>query len=190
MKNELLSDQLKIRTLAPHQELEKVLIQRMRSMHDVNDYINLLQLFYSYFAALEDRINLYIGSNELPDHLQRRKSASLEKDIVSLGGILPSKTELVHLPVIENHLQAFGALYVMEGSTLGGLIISRMIGGQLGIGDNGLSFFQSYGENLTAMWDSFKLTLNRQADSETDKQTVITAAYSTFQQFKILLDRV
>jgi len=159
----------------------------MRNIRSLNDYIKLLQFFYSYFGALEDRINLYIGIPELPDYLQRRKSESLAEDIRSLGGELPIKTAVTDLPVIENHLQAFGALYVMEGSTLGGQIISQMITKQLGIHNKGLLFFQSYGDNLTTMWNTFKLTLNRQADNETDAEIIITAADATFRQFKTLL---
>ena len=164
-------------------------MQRMRSMRGLDDYIKLLQLFYSYFGAIEDRINLFIGSTELPDYLQRRKSESLATDLRSLNGTLPEKTALTDLPEIKNYLQAFGAMYVMEGSTLGGLIISQMITKQLGIRDKGLLFFQSYGEHLTTMWDSFRLTLNRQADNETDAQKVIAAADATFRQFKAAMDR-
>jgi heme oxygenase len=188
LKTEQLSDQLKIRTLAPHQELEKVLVHQMRAMRSVDDYINLLQVFYSYFGALEDQINKYIGSDELPDYLQRRKSASLAKDILALGGSLPKKVTAAHLPVIENYLQAFGALYVIEGSTLGGSIISRMLSTQLGLKDNGLSFFQSYGENLATMWATFKLTLNQQAKNKAETEMVINAADATFGQFKVCLE--
>lgn len=184
--NELLSDQLKIRTLAPHQELEKALVKRMHAMQNVHDYIALLQLFYSYFGALEDRIVLFIGSVELADHLQRRKSESLAIDIRVLGGVVPAKVSITAIPVIEDHLQAFGALYVMEGSILGGVIISRMIVQQLGI-NQGLSFFQSYGKHLQTMWATFKLTLNRQAENEADAERVIAAANSTFQKFKDLI---
>ncbi len=173
-----------------HQELEKVLIKLLRAMQDQNDYIKILQRFYSYFSALEDRINLYIGGSELSDYLQRRKSGSLVKDIHSLGGVLGEKVSLADLPLIENHLQAFGAMYVMEGSTLGGLIISQMITKQLGIQQhNGLLFFQSYGDHLTTMWETFKLALNRQVDNETDAEIVVNAANSTFRQFKFVLDQ-
>ena len=189
MQNETLSDQLKTETSGPHQELEKVLIQRMRKMQNVDDYVDLLKCFYSYFGALEDQINLYIGVAELPDHLQRRKSESLVADIHSLGGSLPEKANPADLPAIKNRLQAFGAMYVMEGSTLGGLIISRMIGKQLDLHEAGLSFFQSYGEQLHTMWDSFKLALNQQAEDQAESSIVLTAAEATFRQFKVILDR-
>ena len=188
MVNEFLSDKLKIRTLVSHQELEKLLVQHMRGMKSRDDYLNLLKYFYSYFGALEDRINLYITNKELPDYKERRKSASLAADILSLGGELPKKTPAEALPVIENHLQAFGALYVMEGSTLGGLIISQMIRKQLGVPDQHLTFFQSYGDHLVTMWKKFKVTLDGQPENNTDAEIVITAADATFRQFKKLLE--
>jgi heme oxygenase len=188
MKNELLADHLKAITLDPHQELEKVLIHRMRAMKSLKDYIELLQAFYGYFGSVEDRVNIFIGSTELPDYLLRRKSESLIKDIASLGGSLPEKATIEQIPVIGNHLQAFGALYVMEGSTLGGQVICKMLIKQLGIGEKGLSFFQSYGDHLTTMWDTFKVTLNRQAEKAGDAEIIIAAANSTFKQFKTWLD--
>jgi len=188
--NHSLSELIKTRTLTAHQELEKVLVTRMRAMRDAEDYLGLLQSFYSYFGSIEDRANLYIGSAELPDHLQRRKSASLATDIYALGGKLPQKALPADVPVIENKLQAFGALYVMEGSTLGGPIISRMVKKQLSIDtEEGLSFFNSYGDNLHAMWNTFKLTLDRQAPDEASADIVIAAAQATFRQFKAFLDQ-
>jgi heme oxygenase len=188
MANELLSDQLKIRTLVSHQELEKLLVQRMREIRTVNDYLNLLKYFYRYFGALEDRVDLYITNKELPDYQVRRKSASLSADILSLGGKLPEKMPHEALPIIENRLQAFGTLYVMEGSTLGGLIISQMIRKQLSVSDQHLSFFQSYGDSLFSMWNSFKLALDRQPEAEADREVIIAAAGATFLQFKKLLE--
>lgn len=185
--NNLLSDQLKTRTSAAHQQLEKALVQRMRSLQTINDYLILLQFFYSYFGAVEERINLYIGSVELPDYPQRRKTAALAGDILCLGGTLPEKTPVNDLPEIKNHMQAFGALYVLEGSTLGGMIICQMIRKQLGLTETGLSFFYSYGENLATMWDTFKLTLNRQATKDADEEIVIAAADATFSKFSVLL---
>ncbi|MGF7077701.1 biliverdin-producing heme oxygenase [Mucilaginibacter sp. UYCu711] len=189
MKNELLADQLKGRTSGAHQELEKVLVRRMRAMRGLEDYIQLLQSFYGYFGALEDRINFFIGRAELPDYLLRRKSESLAKDIISLGGKVPDKAGVDNIPMIENYLQAFGALYVMEGSTLGGQIITQMLTKQLRLQDKGLLFFSSYGEHLETMWATFKMTLNRQATSNAEAEIVILAADATFRQFKNWLEK-
>jgi heme oxygenase len=184
MQNELLADQLKLRTSGTHQELEVVLVRRMRAMQGLEDYIKLLQSFYGYFGALEDKINFFIGSAELPDYLLRRKSESLAMDIISLGGHVPDKAGVDHIPMIENHLQAFGALYVMEGSTLGGQIITQMLTKQLRLQNKGLLFFSSYGEHLETMWAAFKMTLNRQATNDAEAEILILTAEATFRQFK------
>jgi len=61
------------------------------------------------------------------------------------------------LPEIKNTAQAFGALYVIEGSTLGGQIIKKMVQKQLCMeGNNGLSFFDGYREATSDMWQVFK----------------------------------
>jgi heme oxygenase len=189
LKNESLANQLKVRTLSSHQQLEKALVGRMRNMRTREDYISLLQAFYSYFGAIEDQINRYIGKDQLPDHTERRKTASLVGDIESLGGGLPEKAREAYLPPIENQLQAFGALYVIEGSTLGGLIISKMIAKQLGLTEDGLSFFKSYGHATNEMWERFKAVLNLQGNNDTEKECIIHAADDTFTKFKVFLDK-
>jgi heme oxygenase len=189
LEKESLSDRLKARTSVSHQQLEKALIIQMRGMRNQEDYISLLQLFYSYFSALEDQINQYIGTEQLPDYMERRKTESLVDDIRSLGGVLPEKAKKTDLPQIDNHLQAFGALYVIEGSTLGGQIISNMIAKQLHITDKGLSFFKSYGDATNAMWEDFKKVLNNlQLDNPADQESIINAADDTFFKFKLCID--
>lgn len=181
----MLSEKLKTETLANHQQLEKMLVSSMKAMRSTEDYINLLQLFYTYFGGLETLINKHIGQSQLPDHAERRKSAALENDIATLGGSAEPLASGNDLPVIENELQAYGALYVIEGSTLGGKIISKMVAQQLNIADGkGLSFFNGYGDNMMPMWDKFKQNLNLQAQNENNEQMVIEAANQTFAKFK------
>jgi len=181
----MLADQLKKATLANHQQLEKMLVGQMRAVRSKEDYINLLQLFYSYFGGLEEQIDLYISTRELPDYKQRRKSAALANDIKSLGGTPVSLANLEDLPPIQNTRQAYGALYVIEGSTLGGKIISKMMAQQLGITDgSGLSFFSGYADDTETMWDKFKQALNQQADNSEQASQVIDTANETFARFK------
>jgi len=76
-----------------------------------------------------------------------------------------------------------GALYVIEGSTLGGTIISKMIKQQLAIPDNkGLSFFNGYGSETEKMWQDFKLFLDRPL-KPAEEAVVIRSANDTFNKF-------
>jgi heme oxygenase (biliverdin-IX-beta and delta-forming) len=180
----MIAEQLKEYTAANHQQLEKMLVKQMKAVRSADDYVSLLQVFYSYFGGLEEQIKLHIGLTELPDHASRRKSDALAADISSLGGTPAEKATAQALPQIDNALQAFGALYVIEGSTLGGKIISKMMAQQLGITDNkGLSFFKGYGDQTDAMWDAFKQNLNKYVKSEGEAAEVIEAANQTFLKF-------
>ncbi|MCJ8210851.1 biliverdin-producing heme oxygenase [Mucilaginibacter sp. RS28] len=178
----MLADVIKEQTTAHHQGLEKKIISRLKSLSSAEDYINLLQLFYSYFGGLEDQINHQIDQSVLPDYEERRKTSSLSNDIQALGGNPASKAVNGALPEITTIPQAVGALYVIEGSTLGGSIISKMVSDRLGLQD-GLSFFNSYGSKATEMWERFKTYINTQAWQPAEEQAIIASAQNTFLKF-------
>jgi heme oxygenase len=162
----------------------------MRALHTKEEYTDLLNLFSTYFGALEEKINQYIGASQLPDYLERRKTERLLNDIRLLGGTPANTIEDGDVPRIENQLQAFGALYVIEGSTLGGVMISKMIRKQLGLQDGqGLSFFDGYGTETEAMWSRFKEVLDRQVSTEAEAQVLLDAADDTFLKFKQWIEK-
>ena len=179
----MLSDKLKEETKQNHQILEKALVSRLKAIRSVPEYTAMLGLFYGYFGGLETLINKAIDTTQLPDSKERRKTQAIANDIEELGANTPKKAYGDDLPRITNHLDALGALYVIEGSTLGGKIISKMMQQQLELGDKGLSFFLSYGDNTEAMWDSFKDALNTQAKNPEQEAVIIAAANQTFLKF-------
>jgi len=187
----MLADILKKDTLANHHQLEKMLVGRMKTIRTTQDYIDLLHLFYSYFGGLEKQIDQHLDRNLLPDYEQRRKSASLAHDIEALGGTPPQTANGAALPTINSPLHAIAALYVIEGSTLGGKFISKMIAQQLNITDGkGLSFFNSYGPDTETMWNVFKDALNKQTTAANEQNEVVDAANKTFAKFKVWAERV
>ncbi|MFD2874361.1 biliverdin-producing heme oxygenase [Mucilaginibacter ximonensis] len=184
----MFTDHIKEATLKNHQQTEKVLIGKMKAMRSQQDYINLLNLFYGYFGALELHIERYINASNLADYEDRRKTSAIADDITALGAIIPALAADDKLPVIDNYLKAFGALYVIEGSTLGGKIISKMIQQHLHVEDGrGLSFFNSYGKHTEQMWAGFKEILNDVAMSPEDEEIITRAANQTFAKFEAWL---
>ena len=182
-----LAEILKQETKVNHQELEKLLVKQIKLIQTKNEYIKLLQLFYSYFGGLEEKINEFIVPQNLEreHHFQRRKTKSIEKDLLVLGGSVAEKTVEKALPEMTNQLHAFGALYVIEGSTLGGRIIAKMMQRQLKTeAGEGFSFFYGYGDETESRWVSFKELLNTQATEISDKKQVVRAANDTFAKFK------
>lgn len=89
------------------------------------------------------------------------------------------------LPRIENVACALGAMYVLEGSTLGGRFISKMIAEKLDLPDTeGIRFFTGYGSHTSEKWDLFKDLLNNYTASNMVENEVIEAANQTFTKFK------
>ena len=83
------------------------------------------------------------------------------------------------------HFSALGAIYVLEGSTLGGKIIKDLIWKQLGISSNlGFAFFNGYGSDTVTMWQTFKLAIDRQSFTKGESLEITAAANSTFTTLK------
>lgn len=192
MKHILLADLLKQETKVNHQQLEKLLVRQMRSINTKEGYVELLQLFYSYFGALEEKINHFILPHQMEEEhsFQRRKTIRLAEDIKALGGIVNEKCGEKDLPEIRSDLEAFGALYVIEGSTLGGRVITKMMQRQLDTESlDGFAFFNGYGDDTDHRWSSFRELLNDQGKNADDKKLVVQAADNTFAKFKSWIEK-
>lgn len=187
----MLTEDLKIHTKDAHLSVERLIIKKIQCLQTTEDYIDLLKIFYGYFSALEEQIVSFINTNKLPDFAERRKTESLLSDIKSLSDaniLTPQKAN--DLPAIASHTEALGALYVIEGSTLGGKIISKMISQKLGAdAENALKFFQGYGERTEEKWEAFKNSLNCNVQSEPDIKLTLSAALETFEKFKKWIER-
>jgi heme oxygenase len=188
LKNIVLADQLKYDTLFHHQQLEKLIVGKIKSMDSVKGYISLLGHFYSFFGGIEDSITADLVAPYLDDYHTRRKSEKLANDIIGCGGKIPAKAAKTALPAINSAAEAMGALYVMEGSTLGGQIISKMICRQLNFtGEQCLSYFIGYGGQTETMWLRFKQSINK--IDESAAPDLISAANDTFIKFKAWIEK-
>lgn len=186
----MLSAQLKEQTKVNHQLLEKKLVSQMRSIKNTADYTKLLVRFYGFFGGLENLIRMHPNLSFLKDQAERRKSSALANDLTYFETTLPPIATAVALPIIENYLQIIGVLYVMEGSTIGGKFIAKMIQNQLNNQDtNGLSFFYGYGDQTELMWTVFKDAIDGIIMSASEKETVILAANETFMHFSEWFDK-
>ncbi|MFC6102429.1 biliverdin-producing heme oxygenase [Olivibacter domesticus] len=176
----MLSTKIKEATKAPHQQLEGVVVRKLKAIKNEGDYADFLKYFYAYFNAVEKAIKPYITKEVLPDYGDRRNSSYLRNDIEALKGTIDDSPE-AHAPAIGNIQEALGALYVLEGSIMGGSIIVKMLE-KLGI-TKGISFFSGYGEGTGQKWALFIEVLNKNASSEGEEALAINAAGNTFEQF-------
>jgi heme oxygenase (biliverdin-IX-beta and delta-forming) len=177
-----ISERLKIHTSANHQKLEKSIVGLIRGIENERDYIYLLGLFYGYLAAVEDLIDKYIPDTDLPDKKESRKVVHIAEDINALNGFIPDKAN-TFLPKVGNRFAAFGALYVIEGSTLGGVHISAMIQKKLPDIPFAFRFFIGYGVQTLYNWEKFKTCINELTEVEAEISMVLSAADETFSKF-------
>jgi hypothetical protein len=74
-----------------------------------------------------------------------------------------------------------GYLYVLEGSTLGGLVLRQQVAQKFSLsGSDGLTYLSSYGKATNAHWKVFTERLNNVAISEAEQDRVIVAALEAF----------
>jgi len=183
----MLSNSIKEATKEAHLTLEKKVVQKMKAIRSDADYADFLKYFYAYFNQVEQAIVPYITAELLPDHAERRNSSYLKQDIEALGSDVNELPEAI-APEITNTIQALGALYVMEGSIMGGPIIVKMLE-KAGI-TNGISFFSGYGEATGEMWSKFVSVLNASANNEAEEDLAIKSANDTFSNFGEVFDAV
>lgn len=179
----MISIQLKQKTRQVHTELEKLLIPPIKNVQSSEDYARILKLFYGFFSPVEQIITLHIQQEHLPDIAERRKSQLIITDLESFDSSADLKC-CTNLPEITNTASAFGAMYVLEGSTLGGSVISAMLRNRAGIPENQLNFFNAYSDQTNEMWTDFLSHLNRFADEHDNHDEIIDGATDTFLKFK------
>jgi heme oxygenase len=179
----IITERLKASTALAHQKLEKSVLGLIQELQTSKDYGNLLGLFYSYFGGLESLIDVRTVEKYLPDYNERRKSLWLLEDLLHMKKQHPEICLQTDLPLIKNPYQALGALYVMEGSTLGGVYIIKMIQRKIPGNGKGFHFFTGYGDRNALMWDRFKNALDHATTRDEDILMIISGAEMTFHSF-------
>jgi heme oxygenase len=142
-----------------------------------------LERTYGFYAPIEAELERFGVWHELGlDPVPRRKLGLLTRDIVLLGDDPAALAVCKAPPRLENLAQAVGCSYVLEGSTLGGRVISRHVQGRLGP-DVPRSFLECYGANTGDSWQEFRAALSRFAKSRDVEDDVIVGAKKTFGAF-------
>lgn len=179
---------LRERTGKQHQELERVLIPMIKDVNTPEKYVRLLQLFYGYYYPLEQHIAAHMDLSFPGGFGRRRKAALLLDDISNITGApaTPSAT-CSELPEIVDAAQALGVMYVLEGSTLGGQVISQILIRNLQVPElsKALTFFNGYGSDTQSFWDTFVHYLQGYHGTEEQQQRLLDAAADTFSKFKL-----
>ncbi len=184
---------LKAATSAEHDAIE-VALDLMSPGLSLTDYHRRLRRYHGFYAPIEPLIGAAADWQHWRlDITARTKTAWLAADLAylrdrnELGSAAASALPLCRaLPPLDTAAAAFGCLYVLEGASLGGRVISRHIERQLGLNaTHGARFFHGYGEQTGAMWKEFRTALSAFADQPALEDQVVTSAIATFTALRI-----
>lgn len=179
---------LKLATSACHTALEDQL-PLMRSDLSREEYRQFVGRFFGFYAPLE---SLLMASNHWQtlefDYAPRQKIPRLVLDLLALGGSaaeLAATPRCTNLPALTTQEQLLGCLYVIEGATLGGRIITRQLQTQLGLTPEcGGAFFDGYGAQTGPYWKAFCTMLTNHAEAHADESRhgqIVAGANRTFE---------
>jgi heme oxygenase (biliverdin-IX-beta and delta-forming) len=155
----------------------------------VADYRQLLARVYGFHRPFESAARAAAVSLGLDfDIEERARSPALLADLKSLGLGLDA---IARLPLwaprssLASVGAVLGALYVLEGSILGGVQIARALRGVLGddSGD-GRRFFLGRGNRQSGMWRAFLERLEGLSEDQRQSARAVEAAVVTFQDFE------
>ncbi len=182
--NYMILAKLKESTKEQHEALETV-VDVMNSTFTLDDYKALITKFYLFYSAIEPSL----PTDELKVHgfdlESRRKLPSLERDLSALSIFQKPGAVTVETPVFDSVAKAFGAVYVLEGATLGGQVITRHLSSAIGVTpETGGSFFYSYGPNVGPMWKEFGAIITAYAEANGQDDVIVQGANETFDSFR------
>ncbi len=164
--------------------------------YPLSHYQTLLGTYYQLYALLEERINLFLNSHSVGfDYSVRCKLSWLIKDLdffqIDILALHPLSQTATDFLKIETIGQLVGVLYVVEGSTLGGQMISQVLAKNHNfMHDTGSCFFIGYGENTMTFWQQFITFSDTLSADNHQCQASVDAACQTFQLFNQVLDDV
>lgn len=151
-------------------------------------YRNLLRTFFGFYVPLEASMEKSAPPALSADVARRRKSRWLLEDLLSLGDstqIIETLPLCGELPQMTSQADVLGALYVVEGATLGGQFVVTSLCNSLGRNaDRSVRFFTSYGPRVPEMWSSLLRILEAAAYDELEEQAILASACRTFASFE------
>ncbi len=152
-----LGETLRAATRSSHHGIDHhpLLTPLVRPDLNLEHYGRVLRSFLWLYTPLQEDFARSIeragGGFELADRV-----TWLKADIGRLGLARDLPADSWQAPAICSNEELVGALYVVEGSTLGGQVISRQISVSLGLtATHGARFFNGWGDQTEMRWQAF-----------------------------------
>ncbi|MEO6072321.1 MAG: biliverdin-producing heme oxygenase [Burkholderiales bacterium] len=163
------------------------------AVRNLADYKSCLLDFYGIFCPLERHIATFNEWSHPGLSLRRRSRVpSLRQDLrlLNVDPHLWREAPTRALPTLPRFSYALGALYVLEGSTLGGQIIMAALRERLHLPvDMPGGFFAGRGEETGPLWHQFRAVLDAYGQQFPEMETdVVDGARRTFNSIGLWFD--
>jgi heme oxygenase len=177
---------LREETRAQHGRVEELLALLSPAM-TVTGYCRVLQVMYAAWLPLEAALGQHCPAQYAELWRGRQRAHRIQTDLAALGctpdANLPGSYPSATLPDLSTGAAWLGALYVTEGSTLGGQQISRHLEQKFGwLEGRGHTFFLAYREQTGERWRAVQQALEAPG---LDGNQVIRGAHQTFSYLEL-----
>jgi len=165
-----------------------------RPGYSLSSYQLVLAAYYHFYRELEGAIDRALAAGVSAFVYEtRRKLDWLVSDLAHFGIDPEAAAWRPASPVaaitFADEGELLGALYTVEGSSLGGQVIIRHLTAQLGLGPaTGGRFFYGYGEETLPLWTQFEAFMNQALIDDTSRGRAQHAARTTFAMMERVLD--
>ncbi|HEV7281822.1 MAG TPA: biliverdin-producing heme oxygenase [Pirellulaceae bacterium] len=180
-------ERIRLRTREVHRSLEELSIWEA-AFSNREAYKALLEGLLSLVRPADAAIAITLGEGVPAGFSAATRTEWLESDRQSLATSQPplvADDALIGEIAGSSPFAAAGALYVLEGSALGGLVLSRRLTQAFGIGpSDGGRYFFGHGAETSVRWRRFLAWLDALPLDDAGAEAAASAARSTFERFK------
>lgn len=175
----MMLNRLREETEVLHREIEKDNLAGLIISHEISlqEYKLLLLQNYLAYAVTEKEIAAHLPSFEPV------KSRQLLKDLEQLNITIPPIEDYANSYYIKNEAEALGAAYVVEGSAMGGMLISKELENCQALSQIEKHFFFNGKRQNINGWKSFCKSLKNITFTDAEEQQAVEKAKDTFQIF-------
>lgn len=175
-------DYLKEQTAGIHNDVEKTNLAKyiMDGSMSLSQYKNYLIQNYHSYKAVEDALvlNKTIIRAELHSFINKNKSEHLLKDLQNLDTTIPKNPKNI---TFNSEVETIAALYVIQGSMIGGNMISKKLRTCPELKDiDTHHFFDFCVKDSMKLWSNFKTIVNSADFSEAQYKEALASAKNAF----------
>ncbi len=168
-------------TAAEHADLERSL-DLLDPALDRTRLTDVLARMHGFWQAAETGLDAWAARHPQDagqvSWERRRRAGLFAADLATLGA--RGAADAPELPSPAGTDEAMGRLYVLEGSTLGGVFIDRHLATVPALSGLRLRAFSPYGPETGAMWRDFRRAARDRVAAGGDAGAMVAAARQTF----------